>query len=418
MLVILNGCSSNDVEPSLTRQNEKTITLRLAWWGEQPRHDYMMKVIERYEEKNPHIHIEPEYANWDDYWKRIAPMAAANQLPDIVQMDLLYLNPYASNELLEDLKPYIEEGIIDIQFMNEDILIGGVIDKQLYGFPLGMNAPAIFVDPALLYSAEGSLPTTDWTWDDFKHTVIHINQQLGIYGTNGMKPPEVFFPYYLRTKGERFFNEEGNTLGYDDDQFFIDYFTFQLQLVEEGAFPKPDVTEKIKGIADELLVNQQAAMSWGYSNQIYGFLHATDRSLELYPPPGPNQNDGLVLKPSMLFSIAKSSTQKEEAAKFIDFFLNDIEANQLIKGERGVPISSKVTEAVYPELDVEQKKVFDYVNSVMKNNRQVEKPDPLGAIQVISLLQDISEQILFIKITPEEAAKQFREEANHILSNK
>ncbi|MCM3112357.1 ABC transporter substrate-binding protein [Lederbergia lenta] len=416
LTIAIGGCSSSGNKDTSIKQNQEIVTLRLAWWGEQPRHEYMMKVIELYEKKNPHIHIEPEYANWDDYWKRIAPMAAGNELPDIMQMDLLYLRPYASNQLLEDLTTYIEENVIGTQSISREILKGGVINNQLYGFPLGLNAPAVIVDHALFHSAQTVGPKSNWTWDEFEDTAIEVHDQLDIFGTNGMKPPEVFFPYYLRTQGENFYNEEGTSLGYKDDQLFINYFNLQLQLVKKGAFPKPNVTEQIKVIEDELLVSQLSPMTWSYSNQYFGFLYASKRPLELYPPPRGNLNDGLLVRPSMFFSIGKNSMQKEEAAKFIHFFTNDVEANQLIQGERGVPVSTKIANDLYPNLNNEQKKVFDYVNQVREISEKVESPDPIGAIQIVAQLQSISEQILFEKITPAEGAKLFRKEANRILS--
>jgi len=51
------------------------VTLRMAWWGSQPRHDYTLQVIEMYQQKYPHVKIEPEYASFDDYWKKLAPQA-------------------------------------------------------------------------------------------------------------------------------------------------------------------------------------------------------------------------------------------------------------------------------------------------------------------------------------------------------
>ncbi|MDI5789879.1 hypothetical protein PO124_20320 [Bacillus licheniformis] len=41
------------------------------------------------------------------------------------------------------------------------------------------------------------------------------------------------FPYYLRTKGERFYKEDGTGLAYSDDKLFVDYFKRQVKLVDE-----------------------------------------------------------------------------------------------------------------------------------------------------------------------------------------
>jgi multiple sugar transport system substrate-binding protein len=418
MVLFAGGCGEIDRVNSAPNKGKKEINLKIAWWGEQPRHDYTLEVIKLFEEKYPHIHVDPIYANWDDYWKKLAPKAAANQLPDIVQMDLLYLRPYSDNDLLEDLTPFIEQDVIKTDSISERILSGGKIDSNLYGLPLGINAPAIIVDRELLSSAIGRYPSPNWTWSDFEEMVSQVHKETGNYGTNGMKSPDVFFSYYLRTNGMNLYNKNGNGLGYDDDQLFIDYFEMQLRLMEKGAFPRADVTEQIKRIEDELIVTGQSPMQWVYSNQYFGYLKAANRQLELIPPPGPGQELGLTVKPSMLFSMAKSSKNKEAAALFINFFVNDIQANSVIKGERGVPISSKVVEKIEEDLSENQKKVFDYVNKAKNTSKNVDKADPLGSIEVVKKLQDVSEQILFKKITPHEGAKIFRSEATKILSDK
>lgn len=418
MVLCAGGCGKFDLLHSATSKGQERVTIKIAWWGEQPRHDYTMEVIELFERKYPHINIEPEYAYWDDYWKRLAPLAAANQLPDIVQMDLLYLKTYSENNLLEDLSPFIEEGVINTEDISEDVLLGGKVSGALYGFPLGVNVPAIIVDRELLSSAIDSFPESNWTWADYEEIVSKVHNTKGIYGTNGMKSVDVFFSYYLRTKGMNLYNNNGTGLGYEEDQLFVDYFEMQLRLLEKGAFPRADEEDQIKGIENGLLVNKLAPMTWAYSNQYIGILETANRELDLILPPGPGQVDGLTLRPSMHFSVSKSSKNKDAAALFINFFINNIEANQIIKGDRGVPVSSTVADKIVTILSEDQKKVFDYVYHVKNNNPKVEKVDPLGAIEVVSLLQDISDQILFKKITPSEGAKMFRSEANSILSKK
>jgi multiple sugar transport system substrate-binding protein len=413
LLLILSGCSSSHTEQSV--KNKEPVTLKIAWWGEKPRHDSTEKVIELFEKENPDIKIEYEYSNWDDYWKRLAPLAAANQLPDIVQMDQLYLKSYSNNHLLEDLTPYINNHIIDTTSIDNKILSSGMVGNNIYGFPLGINAPVVIVDNQLIAENGGTIPKDNWTWDDFEKIASEVHKEGNIYGTNGMKPPEVFFSYYLQSKGQNLYSSDGTSLGNNDDQLFVDYFNMQLKLLDQGALPKVEVTDMINGIEDEPLVNQKAAMTWAYSNQYFSFSKAAKRPLEVLPPPGPGQDAGLKITPSQFFSIFKGSSHKKEAARFINFFINNIEANKLINGERGVPVSSKAASEVKQELPIEQKKVFDYILRLEKNNNEIEKPYPIGAAQVVKDLEDISNQILFKKITPQEGVRIFRDEANKIL---
>lgn len=134
---------------SAEEEKDGKVTLRIAWWGDQPRNDYTLEMIKMYEEKNPNVKIEAEYASWDDYWKKLAPQAAANELPDIIQMDLSYISQYSKNGQLEDLTPYIGKEI-DVSDTSENIVNGGKIDDKLYGFTTGVNVVGFHYDPELL----------------------------------------------------------------------------------------------------------------------------------------------------------------------------------------------------------------------------------------------------------------------------
>lgn len=389
------------------------VTLRIAWWGSQPRHDYTLAIIDMYQKKYPHVKIEPEYAAFDDYWKKLAPQAAANELPDIIQMDISYLSQYGGKGQLEDLTPYLGNPI-NIDKISDNAISGGKLGDQLYGFNLGVNVVNFQYDPELLKKLGVDKPDDNWTWDDY-YALAGQAKEAGLYFDSGFRP-EVFFGYYLRTRGQNLYNAEGTALGYEDDQLFIDFFGPLAKLVADGDTPTPDVKAQIKGLEDDLLVKGQQIGIWQWTNQYVGIQQVANRPLEMAHMPGPDREKGLYLKPSMYFSISKNSKVKEEAARFLDFFVNDIEANKLIKGDRGVPVNSDVIEALKSELDPAQAEVFDYVAWAQENSSPMDPPDPVGAAEIIALFKDVTESMDFQKLSVEDAAKRFRQEANAILA--
>ena len=66
---------------------EEQITLRMAWWGSQTRHDITTQVIEMYEEEHPNINIEYEFYSFDDYFTKLKTLVASDQVWDIFQLD-------------------------------------------------------------------------------------------------------------------------------------------------------------------------------------------------------------------------------------------------------------------------------------------------------------------------------------------
>lgn len=348
----------SETKPAATTSAEP-VTLRIAWWGGDTRHSYTQQVIDMYEAKYPNVTIEPEYASFDDYWKKLAPQAAANRLPDIVQMDISYINQYGSNGQLEDLKPYLNSQI-QVGDVNENVLSTGVIGEKQYGIPLGVNVLGFQYDPELLKKAGVDSIPENWTWDQYKEIAAKA-KSAGLY-MDGSMAADVFFNYYLRTKGLALYNNDGSALGYEDDALFTDFFGMLSGLIKDGAVPSQDKLSQNKGVIEESdIVKGTGIGVWQWSNQYVALQIAVNRPMELAQMPGPDMDKGLYMQPSMYWSITSNSKVKEEAAKFVDFWINDVEANNLIKGERGVPISSKIKESVATQLTDSGKQVFKFV---------------------------------------------------------
>lgn len=416
-----DGQTEKEDKPEKKEKSETANTeseLRIMWWGSQDRHDKTLKVIEMFEDENPGITMEPEYSGWDGYWEKIAAQAAANNLPDIMQHDYQYLMQYTQKGLIVDLDPYVEDGTLNLDDVDENSIIGGKVDGKLYAVNIGTNSPAVAYDPEMFKRAGVPEPSSDWTWEDYMETVTKLNKELGVYGDGGMAITYFHeLKHYIRQNGEKFYSEDNTELGYTDDKLFEDHFNRQLQLVNTGIMPSPDIRLEIKSIEDELIVEEKAAMCTIHSNQILAMIEAANRPLKLalLPKMEGQKQEGQYLKPGQFLAVTTSSKNPDIAVKFVDYFTNDIEANKVLMAERGVPISAKVREALFPMLNDGQKEMFNYIELAAEHSDPIDPPEPAGHPEVEKSLKSLGDKILFGEITPEDAAKKFREEANQIL---
>ena len=123
----------------------------------------------------------------------------------------------------------------------------------------------------------------------------------------------------------------------------------------------------------------------------------------------------MFLKPSMFFSIAETSPHKEEAAKFINWFLNSVECNEILMAERGVPVNTEVAEAIKPSVDSMTQVVFDYVAKVSEKASAIDAPDPAGKGEVETLLAQTADSIHYGEIDAAEATETYTADAQRIL---
>ena len=103
------------------------VTITFTWWGGQSRHDYTQQLLDLYTEQNPHVTFEAVPSGWDGYFDKLATNAATASMPDIVQMDYMYIATYAANGTLADMSQYIADGVMDVSGIDENILASSMV---------------------------------------------------------------------------------------------------------------------------------------------------------------------------------------------------------------------------------------------------------------------------------------------------
>jgi multiple sugar transport system substrate-binding protein len=222
--------------------------------------------------------------------------------------------------------------------------------------------------------------------------------------------------------GELPFAVDGTALGYEDDQPLIDHFNMILRLMETDAIPTlEEAAEYAGGPEQSPIVTGDAAMQYQWSNQVVAVFSAAgeDRHFKLWPMPRPEgANSANFLKPSMFFSIPSSCQNAEEAAKFINYFTNDLAANEVLGAERGVPISSAVRDHLRPTLDAVGQETFEFLELVQTDSSPIFPPNPPGYNDIRANVWAplFHDPVLYGQLSPEEGVLIFREETNSILS--
>ena len=153
------------------------VTLRMAWWGSQTRHDATNKVIEMYEEQNPNVKIEAEFYDFDSYFTKLDTLVAADDVWDIFQLGGNFPK-YENN--IEMLGSYMDQGTIDVSDTTESFLKTTQNNNgDQVGISIGTNTYGIAYDPAVFKEAGLTEPSDDWTWEEWKDDCLAITENWG-----------------------------------------------------------------------------------------------------------------------------------------------------------------------------------------------------------------------------------------------
>ncbi len=397
-----------------TDETHEPVTLRFAWWGSQTRNDQTLAVVELFQQTYPWITVECEYVGWADYWDTLSVEVASGEMPDVIQHDYRYLETYVNKGLLYPLDSYLGS-TIDMSGINESVLSGGTVNGQVYGLPLGMNCFNLVYNATLFEENGIATPEYGWSYDDYLATAEQFKQK-GLYVCDLTNFEDIVL-FQLREAGVSLYNQNGVGLGYEDDALMEAIFQKRLDQVEAGYLPTPDIANQASGTEDSLIVRKQAAMVTYWSNAAASVANPMEDTIKVTSFFG-DSDKGTYIKPSMFASISARTEHPDEAALLIDFITNNVEANKIMMAERGVPISSTIRDAISADLDVTAQSVFDLVAYMTEHAAPIDKPDPEGAGEVVELLQELEEQVLYKQLTPADAAAQLRAQATEILESK
>jgi multiple sugar transport system substrate-binding protein len=224
--------------------------------------------------------------------------------------------------------------------------------------------------------------------------------------------------------GEWTFNEEGTALGYEDDAPLIAYMEMIKRLQEAGALPTAEEGTEFAGVGPEEspLVLGKAAMDYRWSNQVLAVVNAAGEGREFVLVPLPRPADGkqpsVYIKPASFFAVTSTCEHPEEAAKFISFFTNSLEANEVLAAERGVPIAAKVREGLKTMMDPVTAMTFDFIALVQEDASPLPPPDPAGwsDIRTNVWIPEFVDPVLYGQISVEEGVITLREKVDEILA--
>lgn len=408
--------SQENTEGEVSRPEEpgEELTLRVSWWGSQARHDLTQQALDLYMAGHPNIKIEAEFTDWSGYWDKLATQAAGGELPDVIQMDYSYLSQYASSRQLADLNAYLDGGTIDRAQISDSIIESGTVDGSCYAVSLGSTAPMVLYDKATVEQAGVTIPIHP-TMQEYYDICQEIYDKTGIpaYYESGMTTIQ----YNARAMGREIFSDlsAGSSEAAEKHFEWVEKFA-----AADFCIPADILSEKNPQVVDSMPINDLSTWNvFSFSNAFPSIFNACGGERELgafmYPVLSDSAAEPMYLKPAMFFAVTENSKHKDEAAKFIDWFVNSEECNRILKGERGVPVNSQVAELVKGLVSDTEKLAYDYVAEVNKVATAVDPPNPAGYSEVEAALTALVEDIRYGNKTGAQAAQEFVPNAKSIL---
>ncbi|MBJ3785835.1 ABC transporter substrate-binding protein [Devosia sediminis] len=390
--------------------------LRFMWWGNPTRDERTNAVVDLFEGNNSGIVVDTEALASNDYWPKIATQAAGGNMPDVMQMDYRFLFEYARRGQIVPLDDYVGNQI-DLSNFDPGFVDSGRVDGQLFGIPFGANSPSVIYNMAKFAEYGVTLPDHSWTWDEFWDFARQIKAVApeGQWAVADKAAWEPAFDIFLRQQGKQLYTEQGE-LGYTAADA-AEYFEMWRQAREEGLVPPADITaQDSDGLDTRPISRRRVAIDFAHSNHLGGLQgqNPDELGITLFPH-REGGVPGQYMKCATLLCITANSDAKDDAAKLVNYLLTDPEANKILRMERGVPGDNAIAATLLEDPDDIERKTIEYFAIVQDNVSPMPPPPPAGAGEVEVMMVRLYGELIFDRLTPEEAGERLVNDAQAIL---
>jgi multiple sugar transport system substrate-binding protein len=384
-----------------------SVTLRVSTWGNDSRLRLTQEAVEAFKAANPGIDVVVENSEWGAYWDKLATSTAANDSPDVIQMDEAYIAAYGARGALTDLGTLNDD--LDLSAMDAKVLDTGKVDGTQVGAPIGVANFSIAVNATVLTKAGVAMPDDKtWTWDDLAEISAEVTDKLGsdgIYGIDGFGSGAAELGIWARQKGEEVWPTDGAGASQATVQ---SYFEYANELIAEKAAPPASlqVENATAALDASSFATNKAAFHLLFHTQISAFAAASGNELQLLriPAQASGESPKMVNKASMYWSIAGRTEHPAESAKLVDFLLTDPAATKVLTTERGIPAFPAVQQEIAPLLDPQAKIALDFSQAVTPELVPPPQVTPANASGFSTEFTATATEVLFGRTSPAEGA--------------
>ncbi|AYG61046.1 ABC transporter substrate-binding protein [Rhizobium jaguaris] len=388
--------------------------LRATWWGSADRNKRTVAVAELFHTKNPDISVVGESISGDGYWTKLATAMASQDISDVFQLEPSTISDYSKRGACLPLDQFVPS-TLKVDSFGKDMLKLTTVDNKLYGVGLGLNSFALFYDEDAFKKAGLTPPGSTTTWAEYADLAVEMTKASGKRsywgGPYGARYNYVF-DAWLRQRGKSLYTDEGGLgFGVDDAK---EWYAYWEDLRQRGGTVSADVQTLDQNVIESnSLALGKSAMGMAYSNQLIGYqlVVKSKLAITLLPREKKDGPSGHYYRPALIWSVGATTKNGEAAAKFIDFFVNDIDAGKILGVERGVPMSPAVRAAILPTLNPTEQQTVKYVDLLKDQVGAYPVPAPLGSTEFDqNVMRPVADQLAFGKITVAEAAQKLVDE--------
>jgi multiple sugar transport system substrate-binding protein len=394
-------------------------SLNVGQWGTAQRAELYKSAISLFQEQNPGVTANLQFAELASYNDRLTTQAASKSLPDVLWMRDDRIGRFGSSGALLDLSPYLGKGL-NTQSLSSVAVADGTVGKGVFALPSHYVGQAVVTNAPFLQEKGINYEQQVKTWDD----LAALARQLSDPGRKfwGIADPTMgttqrHLQAWIRQAGQELFTPDGQ-LGFTAE-VLGSWLEFWDKLRRDQVIPPADVQTQADagGFATNLIVHNQVAIVPASTNGLTQIQRLTPTPMSMFSVPEmANGSKDWWFFPPILLSVAANTRSPQLAVSLVDFFVNSVPAGKITRVDQGAPSSGQVREALAPELEAAESAFVKQISREMTYPARPLPVLPAASAAVITAQADAGQQVAYGRQSVSQAVDTFMAAARRALA--
>lgn len=414
LFALFAGCQSANKPgettgtPATTTKAPKEVTLRFSWWGGDPRHEALLKVIDLYTKQNPHVKIEPEYSGYSGYYEKLITQLAGKTAPDVMHVAYQWIPDFKNQGVEYFLDLYTVPDIVSTNEIDASLIEQYlIVDGKLQGLPAGSTGLGLIYNKDF-FKKHGIPEDTQFSWNSLLEIgkKVHDNDPNDyLLNANAYTIYTHLFPTYLNQMLGEHCVREDYSFAFTKEQL-LDVLTYIKKLFDYGVVEPLEQSSLFSPEANPKWINGNMGLCVVWSASAPGYISnvSFDVGATRYPVAENAKDTAISVSPPGFIAVNKDTKNPEEAAKFLNFFINNNDAILTKAEAMGAPPSDKGRKLL---LDAGKTgAVPSQVLDIALKNVGLAETTILYNAEIADILSEVVEKLGFGRISPEEATNE------------
>lgn len=303
---------------------------------QEPTVKAMKDIVAAWNAANPDVQVQYDQGSWDSVQDKLVTQFQGGTAPDIIQYESAAIGGFAqqgyladlSDGLSEDVKSDVSEGLWDTV----------TVDDQIVGAPILLQSYVVFANLDLLKQAGVEVPTGDtWAWDDFQDAAAATTKGKTFGLGWGLAEPTAPMLSFAPNFGGTYFDGKGEDAKIEvgEAELAVPERVHQMAYDDKSLDPVT-LTQEGSDVMSGFLKGKYAMTVQGSYNAQTLSQDAPDNLNWAAMPVLAGDSAEQAGNPQTL-SVAAESEHPEEAAEFINFFMEAKNLAAVAEGDWLIP---------------------------------------------------------------------------------